>query len=92
MVVGQPPAIGFCQTESTMLSALTGQDVVVSGVVYIQGKTDQPGQPQDVMASLYYGPKGSDPASWTDVVPATWKEDVDGAVPGDGSTTGLRRP
>ena len=84
-VMGQAPAIGFCVTESTSLSSLQGDAVQVTGVVYVKGKTDQVGAPLDVTASLFYGPKGSDPATWTASVPATWKEDVDGVTPGDRS-------
>jgi hypothetical protein len=81
-----PTAVDWGMVEGSQnRSGLTGSSAAFTALVYAQGITDQVGQGAGVTLALGYGAPGTDPAvasGWT-WVPMTFKEDVDGLVPGD---------
>ena len=79
-----PPTIAFCQTELAAASTRPGMTTPeITGRVYALGVTDQAGAGAGLTAELVWGPVNTPPAQWTQVIAATYKEDVDGLVPGD---------
>lgn len=78
------PMIAFCQTEVAATSAKPGMNTPeLTARVFAQGVTDMTGAGQGLSSQLVWGPSNQPPSMWSNVIAATYKEDVDGLVPGD---------
>lgn len=78
------PSIGFCQTETTTLTAAPGEETAaITGVVYALGVTPGAGEGSGIDGRLVYGDAGDDPDDWTGTMDADYLEDADGLSPGD---------
>lgn len=78
------PTVGFCQTNTAALTALSGQaSAAIEGTVFSAGITAGSGMGAGVQAELVYGPWSQSPTSWTNKVVATYEADRDGLNAGD---------
>jgi hypothetical protein len=76
------PTLTFCQTRPAITNAVTGDSVTFEGVAFAAGITNSAGD-GGLDAELWWGPAGTDPATWTDSTAATYDRDEDGLNPGD---------
>ncbi len=76
------PTVSYCQTRPAVVSAVVGDSVTFEGVAFSAGATNMAGD-GGLDAELWWGPRGTDPNTWTDSVSASYDTDVDGLTPGD---------